>query len=98
MPDVGTYLPSTPSEPNAIRKFGDAGIESAMAKVLSNLSSGKSGAVVAYADKEGVKGAVYGRKPGKLWFLPAGEWTYVGTVGTTYKGQLSAGAALMYSW
>lgn len=93
-----TYIPATPSSPNAIRKFADARIESSMKDVLSNLPQGKSGAVVMYADKEGIKGAVYGRKPGRLWILPPGEWSYVGTVGTTYKGQLSAGAAVAYSW
>lgn len=94
-----TYIPATPSSPNAIRKFADAGIERAMRDVLSNLPKEKNGAVVAYADRDGIKGAVYGRKPGKFWgLLPPGEWSYVGTLGTTFKGELTAGAAVAYSW
>lgn len=94
-----SYTAVTPSSPNAIRKFADSQIEKAMQDVLSNLPKEKSGAVVMYADKEGVKGAIYGRKQGKFWgLLPPGEWTYVGTLGTTYKGELTVGAAVGYSW
>jgi hypothetical protein len=96
--EVGVYTPKTVGSAKAIRKFGDQGIEAAMQKVLKNLPRGKRGAVVMYADKDGVRGAVYGRQKGKLWFLPPGEWSYVGTLGTTYKGHLEAGAAVSYSW
>lgn len=96
--DAGVYTAATEPVPNAIRRFGDADIEGAMRKVLSNLGSGKRGAVVAYADKDGIKGAVYSRRPGKLWFLPAGEWSYVGTLGVTYQGKLEGGAGVMYEW
>lgn len=93
------YIAETPESPNAIRKFTQKGIESAMNAALANLPTGKRGAVVMYADKEGVHGAVYGRKPGKFFgLLPAGEWSYVGTIGSTYKGALTAGAAVAYSW
>jgi hypothetical protein len=94
----GTYVPATAGAANAIRNFSDAGIEASMRKQLANLEAGKRGAVVMYADADGVKGAIYGRKPGKLWFLPAGEWSYVGTIGSTFKGELSGGAAVAYSW
>lgn len=94
----GTYTPATAGAANAIRNFSDSGIEASMRKQLANLEAGKRGAVVMYADADGVKGAIYGRKPGKLWFLPAGEWSYVGTIGSTFKGELSGGAAVAYSW
>jgi hypothetical protein len=94
-----SYVPATPGSENAIRKFSDAGIEQAMRSVLGNLPEKKNGAVVMYADKDGIKGAVYGRRPGKFFgLLPAGEWSYVGTLGTTYKGQLDVGVAVAYSW
>lgn len=94
-----SYTPLTVGQPNAIRKFADKNIEDSMKRALSNLPKGKSGAVVMYGDQEGIHGAVYGRKKGRFFgLLPAGEWTYVGTLGTTYKGELSAGAAVAYSW
>lgn len=94
-----SYNAVTPGAPNEIRKFTDKGIEAAMKAALSNLPEGKRGAVVMYADMEGVRGAVYGRKPGKFFgLLPAGEWSYVGTIGSTYKGELTASAAVAYSW
>ena len=96
---MGQYIPVTPSSPNAIRRFGDADIEKSMMKVLDNLRPGKTGAVVAYADLEGVKAAVYKRKKGNFFgLLPPGEWSYVGTLGVSYKGKLEGGAGVMYDW
>jgi hypothetical protein len=93
------YVPNTPGSPNAIRRFNDAAIEQAMFKALSNLRPGKTGAVVAYADMNGVKGAVYKRSKGNFFgLLPPGEWSYVGTLGVNYKGQLDGSAAVMYDW
>ena len=93
---VSGYHPTT-TDTGAIRRFSDKRIEDSISKALSGLGKGKRGAVVMYADKKGVHGAVYGRKKGSLWFLPPGEWSYVGTLGTTYQGQLEAEAALAYS-
>jgi len=95
---MNEYVPLTPEAPNAIRRFSDAGIEEAMKAQLSKLGEGKTGALVLYADGGGVKGAVYGRKPGRFWILPPGEWTYVGTLGVDYKGKLQGAAAVGYSW
>lgn len=96
--DMGYYLPATPGGENDIRRFTEKGIEAAMKNALSNLPRGKRGAVVAYVDGEGVHGAVYGRKPGKFWFLPPGEWSYTGTLGYTLDGELHGAAAVAYSW
>jgi hypothetical protein len=95
---TGTYTPATPGAASEIRKHTDAGIEPAMRDALANLAPGKRGAVVAYADQGGIRGAIYGRKPGRFWILPPGEWSYVGTLGMTLKGNLSGGAAVAYSW
>lgn len=96
---AGTYVPVTPGAANEIRKFADAGVEQAMQDALKNLAPGKSGALVLYGDQGGIRGAIYGRKPCKLWGLvPAGEWTFVATAGRTWQGQLSGGAAVGYSW
>jgi 23S rRNA (guanosine2251-2'-O)-methyltransferase len=66
---------------------------------VSSLNASVAGAVVMYADEKGVRGAVYGRKAGKFFgLLPPGEWSYVGTLGVTYKGVLEGGAAVAYSW
>ena len=94
-----SYTPISVGSPNAIRRFADKGIEDSMKRVLANLPAKRSGAVVMYADKGGVHGAVYGRKAGRFWgLLPAGEWTYVGTLGTSFQGKLDASAAVAYSW
>lgn len=96
---MGEYIPATPSSPNAIRRFNDKGIEEAMFAALNKLRPGKTGAVVAYADKDGVKGAVYKREKGNFFgLLPPGEWSYVGTLGVNFKGQLEGGAGVMYDW
>lgn len=93
------YTPSTPAATNAIRKFADAQVQASMESVLKQLPANKAGAVVMYADEKGVRGAVYGRKAGKFFgLLPPGEWSYVGTLGVTYKGVLEGGAAVAYSW
>jgi len=98
VPVPAVYVPATTSASSEIRKHADAGIEASMRAVLAGLEPGKRGAVVAYADQGGLRGAVYGRKPGRFWILPPGEWSYVGTLGVTLKGQLSGGAAVAYSW
>jgi hypothetical protein len=95
---AGTYVPVTPSAANEIRKHTDAGIEAAMRAQLAQLEAGKRGALVLYADQGGIRGAIYGRKPGKLFGLLPGEWTYVATAGRTWDGQLSGGAAVAYAW
>jgi len=96
---MGKYVPLTTSAPNAIRKYADLDVEASMKKVLDRLPSGKKGAVVMYADEGGIRGAIYGRKKGRFFgLLPAGEWSYVGTLGTTYQGQLEGSAAVAYSW
>lgn len=95
---MSKYVPLTPSSPNAIQRFSDLGIEEAMKSQLDKLPKGKRGAIVMYADGGGVRGAVYGRKPGRLWFLPPGDWSYSGTLGVDYKGKLEGAAAVGYSW
>ena len=96
---MGTYVPKTVGDPNAIRRFADAKIEEAMRDQLEKLPKGKRGALVLYADQNAVKGAFYGRKPGKLFgILPAGEWTYIATAERTWSGELSGAAAVGYSW
>lgn len=96
---MSAYVPATPSAANEIRRHADAKIEAAMRDALANLAPGKAGALVLYADQGGVRGAIYGRKPGKLFgLLPAGEWSYVATAGRTWSGELSGGAAVAYSW
>jgi Icc-related predicted phosphoesterase len=91
---VGTYTPSTPPDPNAIRAFSDADIYSAMKTVLSSLDPARKGAIVAYADGDDVKAAIFG----KLGKHAGVEWSYVGTLGVTYKGKLSGGVGLMGEW
>lgn len=97
---TGTYVPATPGgAASEIRKHADSGIEASMRAALANLEPGKRGALVMYADQGGVRGAIYGRKPGRLLgLLPPGEWSYVGTVARTWDGKLSGGAAVGYSW
>lgn len=96
---MGLYNPVTPSDPNAIQKFSDAHIQASIENVLRDLPSGKSGALVVYADGDGIKGAIYGRKPQNLFGLfPAGEWTYVVTANRTWQGKLEGNAAVAYSW
>jgi len=95
---VGVYTPKTLGDPNAIRKFTDAGIESAMNAALANLPKKKHLALVLYGDKGAIKGAIYGRKKGRFFGLgPPGEWTFVATAGRTWSGQLDAGVAVGYS-
>jgi hypothetical protein len=96
---TGVYVPATPSAADEIRRHTSAGVEAAMRDQLAALPSGKSGALVLYADQGGIRGALYGRKPAKLWGLvPAGEWTFVVVAGRTWQGQLSGTAAVGYSW
>jgi hypothetical protein len=96
---TGTYKPLTPQAPNEIRRFTDAGIEEAMKAQLAKLPKGRRGALVMYADLEGVKGAIYSRKKGKFFgLLPPGEWSFVATAGRTWAGELHGGAAVGYSW
>lgn len=95
----GKYVPVTPQSPNEIRPFFDKEIERTMKRALTNLEPGKRGALVFYADREGINGAIYSRKPGKFFgLLPAGEWSFVGTMARTWSGELRGGAAVGYSW
>lgn len=99
MPMPGIYKPVTPQAPNEIRPFFDKEVEKTMKRALSNLKPGKTGALVMYADLEGVSGAVYARKKGRFFgLLPPGEWSFVTTAGRTWAGELHGGAAVGYSW
>lgn len=74
-----------------IRKLGDAQIQSAIDKVLTQLPSGKKGAVVMYANGDEVRAGVYGRL-GK-------NWSYVGTLGRSWKtGAISGEAAVAFTF
>ncbi len=98
---VPTYFPKTVGSPTEIRPFAVAKIDKAMRDVLSNLPKNKRGALVVYADTESkeLKGAIYGRRPGRFFgLLPPGEWSYVVTGAVNMKGQLAGSAALGYSW
>ena len=95
----GTYTPKTLGNPNAIRRHVDAGIEQSMQDALKALPKGKKGALVLYSDKHSmIRGALYGRKKGKLFGLLPGEWTYVATAGRTWTGDLEGAAAVGFSW
>lgn len=99
--EAGVYTPSGQSFPNAIRSYQNAGIEASMRAVLDNLRPGKRGAVVVFADAETqtLKAAVYSRRPGGFFgLLPAGEWSFVGTLGWKPGGKLEGGAGLAYDW
>lgn len=95
----GFYLPTTRAAPNEIRRFTDSRIEEAMKAQLANIEPGKTGALVLYADQKAIKGAIYGRRRGRLFgLLPPGEWSYVVTAERTWSGELTAAAAVGYTW
>lgn len=75
------------------RMFDVASINDHITKSLSALGPGEKAAFIAYADGEGVKGAIVGRLsdgiPGDL------KWTVFAT--KTYKGSFEYGAGLKWS-
>jgi len=73
-----------------IRRFSDDKIQEAVARALTTLPSDKKGAVVAYANLDGVKLAVVAR--------PGEHWSIAGVLDKPYHKPLQAEAAVVYSW
>jgi hypothetical protein len=83
-----TTVIAEPGSP--IRRFSDQKIGEAIDQALKLVPTGKSGAVVAYADMQGARLAVMARM--------GDAWSVVGVLEKPWKGQLAASAAVRFAW
>ena len=74
----------------AIRRFSDAGIQSAVDQALASLGHKAKGAVIAYADTEGARLAVVGKL--------GNQWSVVGVLEKPWAGELDGQAAVRFAW
>ena len=72
-----------------IRRFADSGIQDAIDRQLETMPKDVHGAAIAYADRDGARVAVMGRK-GRL------GWTVVAD--KPWSGRLELEAAIRYTW
>ena len=92
MSSVGLAVAGLPEvREYGIRQFADSQIQESITKALTGIEPGKSGAVVLFADKQAVRGAVVAKL--------GSYWSVVGTLSREWSsGEISGEAAVRFSW